>query len=69
MTELHKRTQVIKMLERKGIKNWAITDDHYGNNAALGPLKKVYVDRLILNPKDFNQYGYHPVVMKPKESK
>lgn len=64
MTKSHIMTQVIKMLERKNIKNWAIADEHYGNSHD-GPLKKIYVDRLILNPGDFNKYGFHPVVIKP----
>jgi len=59
------KEKLIILLKTMNIENYEITDKNYGVNLLTNtPLKKVYVDRFILDPVAFKECGYGPVMMK-----
>ena len=63
MNKEERRDKLMNLLKKHGIEKYQITIAPAGNSQ-YGKLEKLYVDRMIHQPTEFNRIGYAPIKLK-----
>lgn len=63
MTKQERRDKLTELLKKYGIEKYQVTVTEAGRSQ-YGKLEKLYVDRMIHQPTEFNKIGYFPIKLK-----